>query len=472
MKQENKNFIYNVVYQIFLYVIPLVLTPYVSRVLGANNIGIYSYTYSIVSYFMLFTMLGINNYGSRNIAMLSKDKDAYSQKFWSIYGLQFLLGIVMVILYNLLYALIIKKYDMIFRIQNFFLISAIFDINWLYFGLEKFKVTIVRNTIIKVVSAVCIFAFVKTDDDLWIYTLILGGGTLLSQLYLFTILGKSVVWKRTTLKQIFSNVKECLVLFIPVLAYSVYRIMDKTMIGMFSSTLELGYYENAEKIINIPVGFITALGTVMLPHMAKIDRKDKVKIVNEINESFKLCMCFVIPIIVGLLFIAKDFSVVFFGSDFLKSGEIIMLLSISILFSGIANVVRTNYLIPFELDGIYVKSTIYGAFVNLFLNSVFIPKYGAIGAGIGTIAAEFTVMLYQVMKVKNVLDIAYFAKCILQYVLKAAVLIIPILLIKYYVSDLLWRILLQVLVSAAFYVGLNYRYILFDFLGLNKKKRL
>ena len=68
MKKVNKNFMYNMVYQILLYIIPFIVTPYISRVLGAENIGIYSYTYSIVTYFMLLTLLGINNYGTRNIA--------------------------------------------------------------------------------------------------------------------------------------------------------------------------------------------------------------------------------------------------------------------------------------------------------------------------------------------------------------------------------------------------------------------
>ena len=469
MKAENKNFIYNVMYQLFLYIVPLILTPYISRVLGANNIGIYSYTYSIVYYFMLFTLLGINNYGSRNIARLSNDKKKYSKKFWSIYYLQLFLGIIMLLLYNLLHIFIIKKYNIIFFINNLFLISAIFDINWLFFGLEKFKITVVRNAIIKIFSLILIFIFVKSREDLWLYTLIMGLGTLISQLYLFLILHKYVIYEKVTIKEIFSNLKDCLILFIPVLAYSIYRVMDKTMIGTFSSTLELGFYENAEKIINIPISLITALGTVMLPHMSKIDKNDIQKIKSEINSSFKLCMCFVVPIVIMLLLIGKDLAKVYFGSEFEKSGIIIMILSFTILFSGIANVIRTNYLIPFELDKIYVTSTIIGAVLNLISNIIFIPMYGALGACIGTLIAEFTVMFYQYIKVKNKIDTKYFVSCILMFLSKTIFVALIIILIKYVVSNLIIRIVLQIVFSIFMYFILNYKYILYDFLEIKKK---
>ena len=84
MKSENKNFLYNIIYQLLTFVIPLVVTPYISRVLGVDNVGIYSYTYSIVYMFMLIGMLGINNYGNRSIAAVRDDKDKLAKTFWSI----------------------------------------------------------------------------------------------------------------------------------------------------------------------------------------------------------------------------------------------------------------------------------------------------------------------------------------------------------------------------------------------------
>lgn len=448
-----------------LYIVPIFLTPYLSRVLGPENIGIYSFAYSIVYYFMLATLLGINNYGTRRIAK-SKTKEELSKTFISIYKLQLVLGLSCLLVYNILSILLLKENQNIHLINNLFLLSAIFDINWFYFGLEKFKITVFRNAIIKILSVFAIFLFVRTENDLWVYTLIMGGSTLLSQLYLFLFLKKHISLIDVTWRATFKNLKPCLMLFIPVIAYSIYRVMDKTMLGVLSSNLELGYYENAEKIINIPVSLITALGTVMLPHVAKIDKTNKEKIQKNINESFKLSLLFIIFTIVLLVFISKDFSIVFFGDRFEKSGEIMSLLSVTILFTGVANVIRTNYLIPFEKDKIYVKSTILGAIVNLICNILFISRFGAIGACIGTILAEFSVMFYQAIKVKNEIDLRNIFKISISYLVRCIPMIIYIIAVNYLVPDLTAKVLLQGIGAAILYFIFNYKYILFDFLGV------
>ena len=275
MKTENKNFIFNAVYQLLIYVFPLITIPYVSRVLGVNNIGIYSYTYSIVYIFMLLAQLGINNYGNREIARHRDDIIERSRLFLSIYTFQIITCFIMIVGYCLFLLSVEQNYSTIFYVQTIFLISVFFDINWFYFGLEKFKITITRNLIIKVLSVIFIFLFVKEKDDLWKYSLILAVATLLSQMYLFTILHKYVKFVKFSLIDVLSHIKGILVLFIPVVSFAVYRVMDKTMIGYFSSVTELGYYENAERIINIPISVITALGTVMLPRMSYLYNNDK-----------------------------------------------------------------------------------------------------------------------------------------------------------------------------------------------------
>ena len=152
MKQENKNFLYNAVYQMLIFIIPFVLTPYISRVLGVSMVGVYSYTYSIISYFMLFSMLGINNYASRKIAKCSENTKQLNYTFCSIYYFQLITFFITFLIYIVF--LIFFQYDqkIIMFVQSLFLISSLFDINWLFFGLEKFKITVSRNIIIKLLS--------------------------------------------------------------------------------------------------------------------------------------------------------------------------------------------------------------------------------------------------------------------------------------------------------------------------------
>lgn len=469
MKKENKNFLYNLIYQVFTFLIPLITTPYISRVLGVDNVGIYSYTYSIVYYFMLGSMLGINNYGSRTIAKNEKNKDIMSKKFISIYLLQLLLSIIMIISYILFLIITSYKYKSIMMIQSIFLLSAALDINWFFFGLERFKVTISRNIIIKLLSLILIFMFVKTTKDLWIYTLIMSSGTLVSQLYLWVFIKKEIKLVKVKLRDILEHLKPCLILFIPVIAYSIYRVMDKTMIGYIAGTTELGYYESAEKIINIPISLITALGTVMLPHMSKLDTS---KIKEKINESFELCFCFVVPMIIGLFVISYDFTLIFFGKEFMKTAQILNFLIITILFSGIANVIRTNYLIPSGNDRIYVTSTIMGAIINLILNLIFIPKYKSIGACVGTIVAELTVMMYQIIMTRKNINYNRAFYILIKYLFKGIIMGIIIFAVGNFINNIYIKLCVQIFVAILVYLLMIKDYIINDFFGKKKKTKI
>ena len=100
MNDLKKNFFYNVAYQVLILILPLITTPYISRVLGADGIGIYSYTYSIAYTFALVMLLGINNYGNRTIAQYRENKEQVSKKFWGIYCIQFIMSAIVIIIYS------------------------------------------------------------------------------------------------------------------------------------------------------------------------------------------------------------------------------------------------------------------------------------------------------------------------------------------------------------------------------------
>lgn len=461
MKKQNKNFLYNLAYQLLTFIIPIILTPYISRVLGADNIGVYSYSYSIVYYFMLLSMLGINNYGSREIAKC-KNKLERSKAFKGIYSIQIFCGLFAVLLYSTLLFLYNYAHKEILLINTIFLISSLLDINWFYFGREKFKLVTTRNIIIKILSAIIIFVLVKTPHQLWLYALLLNITTLLSQIYMWLFLPKEIDNIKLDRTDITKHIKPCLVFFIPVISYSIYRVMDKTMIGAIVESSELGNYENAEKIINIPISIATALGTVMLPHMSK---KNALEIRNSIEDTFRLSAFFTIPSAIALTIIAQDFSTIFFGDSFNKAGTIIQFLTCTIIFSSIANVIRTNYLIPLKKDKIYVASTILGAVTNLILNFIFIPRLGAYGACIGTIAAEFLLMFYQA--IHTIKDIDYFnvVKIYFKSTILSVAMGLAMLSVSYISIPAINRILIQLSLGALVYCGINHKYLIEEFLG-------
>ena len=468
MNSPKKNLIYNIAYQILILIIPLITTPYLSRVIGAEGVGTYSYTYSIVYYFMLLTLLGVNNYGNRSIAKVRDDKQKLCKTFWSIYSLQLIMGIVMLVMYLLNIFIFNNTYKIIALIESLFIISSILDINWLFFGLEEFKKTITRNTFIKICNVLLIFLFVKGQNDLIKYTVIMSGMTCLSQFILWGFLRNKINFVRVSIKDIKQHIKPNLILFIPVIAVSLYKIMDKIMLGSITNVTEVGLYENAEKIINIPMALITALGTVMLPRMSNIIAKGQNdKVGDYITKSITFVMFMSSAMCAGLIGVGYNFAPLFFGSSFQKTGILIMLLSTTLPFLSFANVLRTQYLIPREKDKIYIASVSLGAITNLIMNFVLIPKFSSIGACIGTITAEVAVMMYQTISVRNKLPIRNYIRISLKFFVKSFIMLIVVYSINYAKINDVIRLAIQIFLGCLTYFILNIGYIM-NLININK----
>ncbi len=460
MTNVKKNFIYYLFYRVLILIVPLIIAPYLSRVIGAKGVGIYSYTYSIVYYFMLLTALGVNTYGNRSIAKVRDDKVKLSKTFWSIYYFQFIMGIIMSIIY-FCYLLLFNKQYLIYSIIDFlFLLSAMLDINWFFFGIEEFKKPVIRNTFVKIGNIFLIFLLVRTDADIWKYTLIMGSTTFISQIMMWPFIKDKVFRIKITFLDIKKHIKPNIILFIPEIAISLYKVMDKIMLGSINNIIEVGYYENAEKIIGIPLALIASLGVVMLPRMSNIIAKKNIGIVNDyLMKSFKFLMFMAFAMSCGLIAIGYNFAPLYFGSGFQKTGILIILLAISIPFSAFKHLITTQYLIPKEKDVIYIKAVGLGALINLIINFLLIPRYESVGACIGTIVAEFTVMFYQNIAIRKELPIKEYIIKSFPYLIKAILMLILIYPFNFIYMNNMLRIAIQVVLGCLVYALLNIKYI-------------
>ena len=256
MASLKKNFIYQTGYQVLATALPLITTPYINRVLGAEQLGTYTYAANIANYFTIFAMLGFNNYGSKMIAATKHNENELAHTFSSIRKLQRLMATVVVAIL-LFVSLCIPENKPLYFIESLWIINCFIDINWFFWGLEKVKLTVTRNLIIKLITLSGIFIFVKTRKDILIYAFILVIGTILSDLYLVSQVKKYIKGTRTTFYEMIIHIKPCITLFIPVVAMSIYQQMDKTMLGLLSTYEQVGYYSSADKIVNIPLGIIT-----------------------------------------------------------------------------------------------------------------------------------------------------------------------------------------------------------------------
>lgn len=416
MASIRKNFAYQTAYQLLIILLPLITSPYLSRVIGAQGLGEYSYSYSIAYYFSLFILLGINNHGTREIAKVKNDLKKRSEVFLSLYCIQAIMGIVVLFLYY--FTQVYGKEDaLLSKIQLLYVLSAFLDINWFFFGLEKFKITVTRNFVVKLVSVICIFIFVRDANDTAVYTTIMALSFLVSQILLWPFVLKEIKFTLVSRSFVLANVKPLLILFIPVVAVSIFKYMDKIMLGYMCSKAELGLYDNSEKIMSIPTGLITAVGTVMLPRISSLmNDNDDDKVKTYIKNSLIGSMMVASALAFGLAAIAPAFAPWFWGENFAECGTLIAMISVTVLFLSWANVFRTQFLIPNSMDTVFVKATIYGAIVNFAINIMLIKPLGAKGTVIGTVAAEFVVAFYQTIKCRKKLPVKDYLKDTLPFI--------------------------------------------------------
>lgn len=265
MKSLSKNYLYNLSYQILTLVTPLITTPYISRVLGVDGIGEYSFSYSIVAYFVLLAQFGITNFAQREIAYHQDDRVAHSRIFFEVISFQLLTVLVSLICYYIL-GIAWQVSSQIYWVQAFNIVAVLFDVSWFFQGLEEFGKIVVRNFIVRLANIAFLFLFINSPDDLILYTFIMGGMNVISGILICLFLKDYV--HRVSIHEIhpLRNWKPILQLFLPQVAIQVYVVLDKTMLGSFSdSYTENGYYEQADKIIKLLLTIATSLGTVMLP---------------------------------------------------------------------------------------------------------------------------------------------------------------------------------------------------------------
>lgn len=452
-----KNYLYNLIYQIIILILPIITTPHISRALGATNIGIYSFTVSIVTYFTLFGSLGVSLYGQREIAYVRDDKEKRKKLFLEIVLFRFITLAISMAVFFFAFALN-NEYQIYYRILLLYLLAASFDISWFFQGLEDFKKTVTRNVVVRLLSVLCIFIFVKKPSDLAKYLLIYSLADLLGNLSLWFYLPK--YFKGTPVKHI--NLKRHMIpivmLFIPQIAIKLYNTIDKTMLGyIIHDKSELGNYEEANKLINVLFTIVSSLGIVMVPRIANVFANGDTKKLNEyIMKSFRFVFFLAFPITLGIITVSKEFVPIFLGDGYEKCYLIVNILAPIILLCGITNVIGTQYLLPTKRQKEYTISILVGLVFNVAFNAILIPKFGAYGAALMTTFAQTIVMIIQCVYIKSNINIRKAFKEGINYAIAGIIMFIVCIIVGVFIHNALLSILVKMALG-----GLTYAIVLF-----------
>lgn len=437
-KSITKNYIYNMVYQVLTLILPLVTTPYLSRVLGAEGIGIYSYTYTIVTYFILFGSLGVALYGQREIAYAQENVEVRKKVFIEIILFRFASIGMAIIAYFFLF-INGAEYQIYYRILLLELIAAAFDISWFFQGMEEFKRTVTRNVLVRICSVSLVFLLVKNKDDLATFTLIYSLADLIGNLSLWLYLPKYLKGIKVKNINVLQHLPQILLLFIPQISNQLYKMLDTTMIGkLIEDKSEVGFYEQAQKVIRLLLTIVTSLGVVMIPRMASTFASgDKEKINNYMKMSFRFVFFLAFPIMFGIISISKDFVPIFFGEGYDKVVILINIISPILLLMGIANVLGTQYLLPTKRQKEYTISIIIGVIINFIFNYILIVRYGAIGASISTVLSQLVIDIIQAQYIKKEISLRELLKTSISYLMASIIMFVFCKLTQYFIySDI------------------------------------
>lgn len=401
-----KNFAFNSAYQILNILVPLVTTPYLSRTIGSTGNGLFTYTQSIANYFVLFSVLGISNYGVREVAACGQDRPTRSRTFWNIFAMNLVTGSVVSAVY-LLYCFTFGRENLLLSlIWSLWLIGSTVDVTWLLNGCQEFKIPMVRNFCTRLGGMLFIFLFVHTEADTWAYVTAIAAPFFLNAVLVWPFVRKYVDPVRPTWSLMVSHLKPNLLLFIPVIAASLYTLLDKVMLGVMAGMGETGLYDYSEKISKMPMAIITALGAVVLPKMTEViaaGKMDEAKGLVRTTMWFMEACAFALTC--GIIGVAPEFVPVFFGPGYEPCVLLMSVLSLIIPPICATNVMGIQYLVPSHRDKGFTGSILAGAAVDLALNAIAIPMFGALGAAVATVFAEVSVLFVQAWLVKGELDL-------------------------------------------------------------------
>lgn len=454
-KSLKLNFALNTTRTVLNFLVPVIIFPYVSRILGPDGLGKVDFANSIVSYFALFTALGIPVYGMREIARVRDDEKLRSQ---TVCELAVILAITVCAGY-LLYIVLINFVPQMENQKKLFLIVAptiflsSFSFDWFYQGIEDQTYITVRYIIVKLTQIVCIFLLVKSRGHFLRYAAIAVGMSGVSTFFNITHLRRFVHLVPVKELDITRHIKLILIVFASLVAVSIYMHLDVTMLGFFCSDANVGFYTAANRLVRIVIMLVTALSAVIVPRLENcLERGDNASYLRYLNLSLHYILLLALPCCFGVIALAPDIITIFAGEKYFESIKTIRLLSPIVIIVGLANFVGLQILYPHRQEWKYTFSVTVAAIVNACFNAILIPKFAQNGAAIGTLIAEGLGFLFQVIFAwRYLLETDFFSFNTVKYIVAGIGMYVVLSVIPNDGRNLLVHCVMCVLIAALVY---------------------
>lgn len=447
------NYVLNLALNLLNLIFPLVTFPYVSRILGTTGIGKVDFANSVVQYFIFVGSLGLPVYGIREIAKARNSKEETNKVFSEL----FVIGIIsnllstVVLLFTISFVHKFNSESVLFYLTSINMLLNIFSIDWLFQGFEDYKYITIRSIIIKVISLIFIFMFIKNKNDYVLYSVVSIIGISGSNILNILSSGKyvKIQFKNLNLK---THLKPLFYIFSSQIASSVYLYLNTTMLGFMVNMSSVGIYSSSNKINKVVIAIVTASGLVLTPRLSnyfKNKKMDEIHIL--LKQSIQFVLFISIPAIFAMEIISDRLVPLFLGKSFGAAVITMRILCPIILFIGLSNITNTQILIPMGKEKCITKSVIIAAVVNFITNFLLIPVFKENGAAIATLIAEFIVVGIQIYYSRDVLKNLIFNKDNLNYLIASIAMTIIIFIVKCIVPGIFISLVLSFILGCTVY---------------------
>ena len=415
-----KDYIYSTVTLLAKTLIPLITYPYLTRVLLVDNLGKYNFAFSIARLLHFVVQLGLPYYGAREVAKVSHDPIRLKQTTGELFGLSVVTGLVFSALYVLAIFFVpqISAEKALFAGLGFMVLLAPLLLNWLFQGVQEFKFMATRVVIFRIIGVVLMFVFVKKPSDFIIYGVITS----------FVMVGHFPLNLRETKKIVgglpisfkFRKHIAPALLTLPVTLVNIVLIqISSIMLGFLSTDADVAFFSVPAQIIMVISSLLISLSYVMVPTLTKIlASQDSSEYLKTTKSVMNLSWFLVIPICVGLFMISKEIVVLLAGPQYVAAALSMKIAAFRVIAIAITSFVGSQVLLCNGEEKKLCISLLLGVAIMVALNFALIPKYGHVGAMVGTVIAEYAFAAIQIFMGRKYLRVdMFFTKPLPRYIL-------------------------------------------------------
>ena len=409
-KSLKLNFIMNAILTMSSFLFPLISFPYVSRILGPEGTGRVDFATSLIAYFLMFAQLGIPTYGVRACAKVRAEQRLLTKAAQELLIINLVMSVLAyaVLALGLIFVPRLRKERLLYILVSLTIIFNTIGMEWLYKALEQYTYITVRSIAFKLVSLGAMFALINSRDDYVIY----GGITILassaSYLMNFFHARKYISLRPVGGYEFKPHLKAVMVFFAMACATTVYTNMDKVMLGIMGTDVDVGYYGAASRIKSILVSVVTSLGTVLLPRASYYVQQGKMEEFRKISrKALNFVVLAATPLTLYFIFFARQGILLLSGSEYLGAVTPMQMIMPTLLFIGLTNILGIQILVPTGREKTVLYSVIVGAVTDVICNLLLIPRYMAMGAALSNMIAEAAVLVFQTIALRREVGSAF-----------------------------------------------------------------